>query len=55
MAALEPSEVMYANAILNIDEMYRADALAMEAGVPGLQLMESAGQGIADDGALRPW
>jgi hydroxyethylthiazole kinase-like uncharacterized protein yjeF len=48
MAALEPSEVMYANAILNIDEMYRADALAMEAGVPGLQLMESAGQGIAD-------
>ncbi len=48
MAALEPSEVIYANAILSIDEMYRADVLAMEAGVSGLQLMENAGQGVAE-------
>lgn len=39
---------MDANAILSIEEMYRADALAVEAGISSLELMENAGQGIAD-------
>ena len=39
---------MDANAILSIEEMYRADALAIAAGVPGRTLMENAGRGISD-------
>jgi len=39
---------MDANAILTTAEMYRADALTMERGTPGLELMENAGRGIAD-------
>lgn len=34
-------------AILTVDEMYRADAATMAAGVPGLTLMEAAGWAIA--------
>jgi hydroxyethylthiazole kinase-like uncharacterized protein yjeF len=39
---------MYSNAILSVDEMYAADAAAMAAGTPGLELMENAGTAIAD-------
>ncbi len=38
---------MHASALLTIAEMYRADAAAADAGVPGLQLMEAAGGAIA--------
>ena len=34
-------------ALLSVQEMYRADALAMQGGVPGLTLMEAAGTAIA--------
>lgn len=34
--------------LLTIDEMYRADAAAVDGGVPGRVLMENAGTGIAD-------
>lgn len=44
---------MFANAILTTDEMYRADALTIEAGTPGLELMENAGCAIADAIAAR--
>jgi hydroxyethylthiazole kinase-like uncharacterized protein yjeF len=36
-----------ATAVLSVAEMYRADAAAMAAGVPGLTLMEAAGTAIA--------
>ncbi len=39
---------MLPNAILSVDEMYAADATAMAAGIPGLELMENAGWAIAD-------
>jgi len=39
---------MFPNAILSVDEMYAADAAAMAAGTPGLELMENAGTAIAD-------
>ena len=42
------ARLMSTNAILTIDEMYRADAAAMAAGVPGLELMENAGRAITD-------
>lgn len=45
---------MDANAILGIEEMYRADALAVEAGTPGVELMENAGRGITD-AVVRRW
>lgn len=37
------------NVALSVAEMYRADAAAMAAGVPGIELMEAAGTGIARD------
>jgi NAD(P)H-hydrate epimerase len=36
------------NELLRVPEMYRADALAIEGGIPGIDLMERAGAGIAD-------
>ena len=44
---------MFTNAILSTQEMYRADALAIEGGTPGLTLMENAGKAIADAIAAR--
>lgn len=35
------------NIALSVAEMYRADAAAMAAGIPGIELMEAAGAGIA--------
>jgi len=35
------------NELLRVAEMYRADALAIEGGIPGVELMEAAGAGIA--------
>lgn len=37
-----------AAAILGVEEMYRADAFAMNGGIPGERLMEAAGRAIAD-------
>lgn len=35
------------NEILNVEQMYRADGLAMAAGIPGERLMEAAGWAVA--------
>ncbi len=43
-----------AAALLTVEEMYRADAAAMAAGVPGEQLMEAAGTAIAGE-VRRRW
>ena len=34
--------------ILSVEEMYKADALAIKAGAPGLELMEAAGRAVSD-------
>jgi len=39
---------MHAHELLSVDQMYRADALAVAAGVPGIRLMEQAGWAVAD-------
>ena len=40
---------MTINELLTVDEMYRADAATVGGGVPSLELMEAAGQAIAEE------
>jgi hydroxyethylthiazole kinase-like uncharacterized protein yjeF len=44
---------MTANVLLSVEEMYRADRLAVAAGFPSIDLMEAAGSGIARTIAAR--
>jgi ADP-dependent NAD(P)H-hydrate dehydratase / NAD(P)H-hydrate epimerase len=41
-------------ALLTVEEMYKADGLAIEAGTPSLELMENAGSAIVDE-IIRRW
>lgn len=43
----------YALSILTTQEMYRADAAAVAAGVPGVELMENAGRAVAEAARAR--
>ena len=45
---------MYDTALLTVDQMYAADAAAIERGTPGLDLMEAAGTAIAGE-IMRRW
>jgi len=40
---------MYRNALLTVEEMYKADTAAIEGGVPGIDLMEAAGKAIFEE------
>ena len=42
-------------ALLTTDEMYRADRLAMDAGISGIELMENAGRAVAEAALARGW
>ncbi len=42
------SQNAYENVLLTVEEMGRSDQLAVEAGVPSLELMERAGRGVAE-------
>lgn len=46
LRSLEKHKAM--NPVLSVAEMYEADAAAMEAGVPGLDLMDNAGRAVAE-------
>ena len=43
-----PFDAASGDCLLTVEEMYRADAAAMAAGVPGVDLMERAGQAVAE-------
>ena len=44
---ISPRDAAGQSVLLSVEEMYRADALATEAGIAGLELMEAAGAAIA--------
>lgn len=46
---ISPRDTADQSALLSVEEMYRADALAMEAGISGLELMEAAGTAITHE------
>lgn len=48
-----PTTLPVRDAILTIEQMYAADAGAIAAGIPGTELMETAGRAVADAVSLR--
>lgn len=52
-AGAPPPVFPRANVLLTVEEMARADAAAVKAGVPGETLMENAGRAVADSVAAR--